>query len=98
MDTDALRHATRSERIEARTTPEMLAILRHAAAVQGRSLSDFIVTAAERAARQAIEEAQVVRLSADDQQRFVDALLDPPAPAPAMTRAHAHRRRLVREP
>lgn len=93
-----LRPATRSERIEARTTPEVLAMLRHAAAMQGRSLSDFIVTAAERAAMQAIEEAQVIRLSAADQRRFVEALLDPPEPSPAMTRAHAHRRRLVREP
>ncbi len=98
MDTDTLRHATRSERIEARTTPDILAVLRHAAAMEGRSLSDFVVTAAERAARQAIEEAQVIRLSAEDQRRFVEALLDPPAATPAMARAHAHRQRLVREP
>lgn len=98
MENDTISNATRSERIEARTTPEVLAMLRHAAAMQGRSLSDFIVTAAERAAMQAIEEAQVVRLSAEDQRRFVDALLDPPEPTPAMARAHAHRQRLVREP
>ncbi len=88
---------TRSERIEARLTPEVLAMVRHAAAMEGRSLSDFVVTAAERAARQAIEEAQIVRLSAADQKLFVEALLDPPEPAPAMKRAFAHHRRLVRE-
>lgn len=98
MDHETISNATRSERIEARTTPAVLDILRHAAAMEGRSLSDFVVTAAERAARQAIEEAQVIRLSTDDQRRFVEALLDPPAPAPAMARAHAHHRRLIREP
>ncbi|MEZ5904080.1 MAG: DUF1778 domain-containing protein [Geminicoccaceae bacterium] len=92
------RQITRSERIEARLTPEVLAMVRHAAAMEGRSLSDFVVTAAERAARQAIEEAQIVRLSAADQKLFVEALLDPPEPASAMKRAFAHHRRLVREP
>lgn len=93
-----VRQITRSERIEARLTPEVLAMVRHAAAMEGRSLSDFVVTAAEQAARQAIEEAQIVRLSAADQKLFVEALLDPPEPAPAMKRAFAHHRRLVREP
>lgn len=93
-----VRQITRSERIEARLTPEVLAMVRHAAALEGRSLSDFVVTAAERAARQAIEEAQIVRLSAADQKLFVEALLDPPEPAPAMKRAFAHHRRIVREP
>jgi len=98
MENDTISNATRSERIEARTTPKVLAMLRHADAMQGRSLSHFIVTAAELAAMQAIEEAQVIRLSAEDQRRFVDALLDPPEPTPAMDRAHAHWQRLVREP
>ncbi len=50
------------------------------------------------AARQAIEEAQIVRLSAADQKLFVEALLDPPEPTPAMSRAFAHHLRLVRKP
>ena len=86
---------TRSERIEARTTPDTLAIVRRAAEIQGRSVSDFVVSAAETAARATIEEEQIIRLSAADQLRFVEALLNPSEPAPAMQRAHARHRRLI---
>ncbi len=88
----------RSERIEARATPDVLALVRRAAELQGRSVSDFVVSAAEQAARAAITEAQVVRLSAEDQARFVEALLSPLEPTPAMVRAHERRRRLLGEP
>ncbi len=85
----------RSERIEARTTPDTLAIVRRAAAIQGRSVSDFVVSAAETAARATIEEEQIIRLSAADQVRFVEALLNPSNPTPAMQRALERHRRLI---
>lgn len=88
--------AVRSERLEARIAPDILATVRRAAEMQGRSLSDFVVAAAEAAARTAIADAQVIRLSAEDQLRFVTALLDDDArPVPAMTRAAERRRRLL---
>ncbi len=89
---------TRSERIEARTTPDTLAIVRRAAELQGRSVSEFVIAAAEQAARRTIEDEQIIRLSAADQVRFVEALLNPPPPAPAMLRAFEHHRRLTTEP
>ena len=88
---------TRSERIEARTTPDTLAIVRRAAEIQGRSISEFVVSAAEQAARRAIEDEQIIRLSAAEQVRFVEALLNPPPPAPAMQRALEHHHRLIGE-
>ena len=88
----------RSERIEARIAPDMLATVRRAAEMQGRSVSDFVVTAAEQAARKTIEDLSLVRLSAEDQLRFVEALLDDDAqPAPAMERAAERHRRLLAE-
>lgn len=89
------RPQTRSARIEARTTPDTLAAVRRAAEIQGRSVSDFVVAAAEQAARKAIEDDRIIRLSAADQVRFVEALLNPPPPAPAMVRAFDHHRRLT---
>ena len=89
--------STRSERIEARTTPGVLAVVRQAAEIQGRSLSDFIMAAAEDAAKRAIEDKHMVRLSAEDQKRFVEAILNPPPPTPAMQRAWEHHSRLVEE-
>ena len=79
--------------IEARITPEGLALVKRAAELQGRSLSDFVVAAAQEAAHRTIEETHLIRLSADDQARFVDLLLDPPPIVPALERAkEAHTR------
>jgi uncharacterized protein (DUF1778 family) len=66
-----------------------------AAELQGRSISDILVAAALKHAHQTIEDAQIIRLSVDDQQRFADLLLNPPPLAPAMQRALTARRRLI---
>lgn len=78
---------TRTARLEARIAPEALAIVKRAAEIEGRSVSDFIVSAAQEAARRTIEDNQLIRLSQENQKRFVDMLLDPPEPAEALKRA-----------
>ena len=85
----------RTSRIEARIAPEALAIVRRAAEIQGRSVSDFVVTAAQEAAHRAIEETQIIRLSIEDQRAFAEAILNPPAPNDAMRRAAQAYRDLV---
>ncbi len=88
--------ASRSARIEARIAPDALLIVKRAAELQGRSISDFVVAAAQEIAHRTIDEAQVIRLSVEDQQRFVGLLLNPPAVAPALKRAkRAHARLIV---
>jgi len=87
----------RTARIEARIAPEALAVVKHAAEIQGRSLSDFVVAAAQEAANRTIEEAQLIRLTIDEQRRFVDLLLNPPPLSPAMQRAKKAHARLIRE-
>ena len=83
----------RTARLEARITPDALAVVRRAAELQGRSVSDFVVAAAQDAANRTIEETQIIRLSVEDQRRFADLLLNPPEPAPALLRAaEAHKR------
>ncbi len=91
MPTDA----PRSARLEARLPPDTLAVVRRAAEIQGRSVSDFVVEAAEQAARRAIEETHTLRLTAEDQRAFVDLLLQPPEPNAALQRAKAHHERLI---
>jgi uncharacterized protein (DUF1778 family) len=59
-------------------------------------MTDFVVAAVQAAAQHAIEEAEVFRLSRADQERFAQALLSPPPPAPALERAFARRSRLLR--
>lgn len=78
---------TRSKRLEARIKPDALILVQRAAEMQGSSVSDFVVAAAEGAARKALEDAYTLRLSVEDQRRFVELLLDPPEPSPALLRA-----------
>ncbi len=87
--------ATRTARVEARIAPDALAVVRRAAELQGRSVSDFLVAAALKDAQRTIEDAQIIRLSVQDQQRFAQLLIDPPPLAPAMKRALKARQRLI---
>ena len=91
----ATQESTRTARVEARIAPDALAVVRRAAELQGRSVSDFLVAAALKDAHQTIEEAQIIRLTVDDQQRFADLLINPPPLATAMKRALKARKRLI---
>ncbi|MET3148729.1 UNVERIFIED_ORG: uncharacterized protein (DUF1778 family) [Xanthomonas axonopodis] len=59
-------------------------------------MTDFVVSAVQDAAQRAIEQAEVIRLSLADQECFAQALLSPPTPVPALKRAFARRRKLLR--
>ena len=91
------RQTIRSARLEARITPDALDIVKRAAEIQGRSVSDFVVTAVQEAAHRAIDETQLIRLSVEDQRAFVGALLTPPPLTPAMERARDAHARLIAE-
>lgn len=90
------RASTRSARLEARVSEDALAMLKRAAEIQGRSLSDFVVTAAHEAAQKTIEETQIIRLSVDDQRVLVQALAAAPEPNAALRKARDAHRRLIR--
>lgn len=81
--------ATSTARLEARISTDLHALLKRAAEIQGRTMTDFVVSAVQDAAQRAIEQAEVIRLSLADQQRFADALLSPPKPSAALKRAMA---------
>ena len=88
----------RTARIEARIAPEALMIVKRAAEIQGRSVSDFVVAAAQEAARRTIEEAQIIRLSVADQRAFAEAILNPPPASPALARAAEAYKDLIKAP
>ncbi len=71
------RARARAERLEARVTAEQKSLIERAAALQGRTLTDFVLTSLQDAARRAIEEHQQLLLSVRDSEAFVDALLNP---------------------
>jgi uncharacterized protein (DUF1778 family) len=85
-------------RLEARLPNEVLTRLKRAAEIQGRTLTDFVVAAADEAACRAIERTEIIRLSAEDQRRIAAAILNPPAPTPALKKAvRRYRELIVRE-
>lgn len=88
--------AVSTARLEARISPELQKMLKRAAELQGRTLTDFVVAAVQDAAQRAIEQAEVIRLSLEDQQRFAEVLLSPPEPSPALKRAMARHDKLLR--
>ncbi|NJD07068.1 MAG: DUF1778 domain-containing protein [Methylococcaceae bacterium] len=88
--------ATPTARLEARIPTDLHALLKRAAELQGRTMTDFVIAAVQEAAQRAVEESDVIRLSLADQECFAQALLAPPAPAPALKRAFARRKKLLR--
>ena len=84
-------------RLEVRISTELHALLKRAAELQGRTMTDFVVSAVQKAAQRAIEQAGIMRLSLDDQHCFAEALLAPPPPNAALTRALERRKTLLGE-
>ncbi|MDJ1160279.1 DUF1778 domain-containing protein [Chelatococcus sp. SYSU_G07232] len=71
------RGRVRGERLETRVTAEQKKLIERAAALQGRTVTDFVLTSVQDAARRAIEEHSQLALSLRDSEAFVDALLNP---------------------
>jgi uncharacterized protein (DUF1778 family) len=91
----AMRHeAQTTARLEARLPHEVMARLKRAAEIQGRTLTDFVVAAADEAACRAIEGVEIIRLSVAGQRQIAEAILNPPEPTPALKKAAKRYRRL----
>lgn len=75
------------ERLEARITSRQKAMLRRAAELRGRSLTDFVVSAAEEAAERVLRSEYVITLGTEDSAAFASALLSPPDPNRALRAA-----------
>lgn len=76
-------------RFEARISTDTRALLKRAAELQGRSMSEFVISTAREAAQKAVADAEILMLSERDQLRFTEGLLNPPKPNEALNRALA---------
>lgn len=88
--------AATTARLEARISTDLHGMLKRAAELQGRTMTDFVVSAVQEAAERAIEQNGVIRLSLADQECFAQALLSSPSPTPALKRAFSRRNKLLR--
>lgn len=87
----------RSERLNARITPDDQVLLAKVAGMQGVSVSTFVVQAARAKAKSVLRRRRLIRLSVRDQKALITALLSPPEPNAALMRAAAsHARELER--
>ena len=84
-------------RFEARIETDVHAVIRRAAEIQGRTMSDFVVSAAREAAQRAIADAEIIRLSVVDSERFAQAILSPAEPVDALKRALERHEQLLRD-
>lgn len=73
-------HTQRNQRLETRITAAQKELIERAASVQGQTVTDFVVSALQQAAQKTIEQSTVWSLSQEQQQTFLDALANPPAP------------------
>jgi len=89
--------ATATARLEARLPIEVMVRLKRASELQGRTLTDFVVAAADEAACRAIEQAEIIHLSLEDQRQLADAILHPPEPNAALKKAARKYRKLFGE-
>ncbi|MBW4507617.1 MAG: DUF1778 domain-containing protein [Scytonematopsis contorta HA4267-MV1] len=72
---------SKTERLEARLSKEQKELFQHAADILGLTLTDFVISSLQTAAKQAIQEHEIMILSRRDQEVFVEALLNSPAPS-----------------
>ena len=79
---------SQTERLEARVDHEQKTFFQRAASLRGVSLKEFMVASMREAAVRTIEEHELV-LSANEQQIFVDMLMNPPKPNDALRAAAA---------
>ena len=87
----------RRERLEARITADQKALLQRAAALEGRSITDFAVSSAQAAAEETIRRHEVITLTARDSAAFVEAVMNPPAPNERLRDAARRHQALVGE-
>lgn len=74
-------------RLEARVNPEIKALWQKAADLQGVTLTDFVIASVQAAAYKVIEQQQTLKLSTEDAEAFVEAILNPPKPSDALREA-----------
>jgi uncharacterized protein (DUF1778 family) len=91
----AANHSKTMARLEARISPEAKALLQKAADLEGRTLTDFVVASVQAEAYRVIEKHQTLKLSLEDSEAFVNALLNPPEPNHALKTAAQRYKKVI---
>jgi len=87
--------AGETARLEARIPVHVYETMQRAARLLGMSLTSYLVATAGEDARRVVEEAEIMRLSREDQVRFAEAIIDPPPANDRLTRAAQRHAELI---
>jgi len=83
------------DRITARVPHSTRTIIERAAAIYGATISQFIVQASVERANRVLHSMEMVKLSSQDAQAFIEALTKPPMPNKKLQEATRAHKRLV---
>jgi uncharacterized protein (DUF1778 family) len=86
---------TKTARLETRVTADQKSLFQRAADLTGRSLTDFILSSAQEVAARTVREHDVLTLSGQDRDLFVNRLLQPPAPSRRLRQAANRYKRVL---
>jgi len=87
MGRPATKETPEIERFEARISANKKSVLKNAAELSGRTLTDFVINSAYETAIRVIQEYQQLHLTVKDQKLFIHALLNPPVPSDSLVKA-----------
>lgn len=86
----------RSDRIQSRLKPEQKERFEYAAALEGQSLSEFLIRSLEERAQRVLAEHEVMNLREAASQKFINLLANAPAPNAALQAAFEEHNREVK--
>jgi uncharacterized protein (DUF1778 family) len=78
---------SKQDRLQLRLDPRSKRVLQRAADFRHKTVTQFVLSTALREAEKVIRENATVPLADQDWKIFYDALIDPPAPNPALRKA-----------
>ena len=73
-----------TERLEARVPLPIKSLIDRAAALEGRSITDYVIATLERHAVKVVHEHEILQLSTADSHAFAQAMIAPPKPNRAL--------------
>jgi len=82
-------------RLEARIPARIYDQMQRAARLRGMTLTGYLIATAGEDARRVVADAEIMRLAREDQIRFTEALIDPPAPNARLARAAKRHAELI---
>ncbi|HVJ84235.1 MAG TPA: DUF1778 domain-containing protein [Caulifigura sp.] len=86
--------SSKSARLELRLPQKHQEVIRRAATLRGQSIADFVIAASLAEAERG---AKVITLTVAEQQKLMDALLNPKPPNRALRRAMESHRTLIKD-